>query len=351
MVKTIVVFGATGLQGKYCIEVSLVSESSTPWDTPWDLYHTIAKYNTLHETRAHAQKLATYNIPTVDYRVIALTRSPTSSTSKHLASLAGVEILQVADDCMENPTPVFEQLQTKFGIGKGGVDGVLSVQGYVDDKMMVKQGGLFPRLPPRAALGVDAQGRRLRMRVKLGVWGIWFIRARILEAWTTVGSRREFLVSPLSRLGPALEREKGGRPKSGRITSRLDATSPPRLPSAHRLTSQIRSEAHGREPHPLALTAPHLPPSGAIHGELPPHVCLHVQARPHGGDALYILRAPGAQTPVDRCAGYRRRWGAGVRQGAGVDGGGGQAGGVGGDDGGDRSRVQGGEWRGGRATR
>ncbi|KAL7421100.1 hypothetical protein Q5752_003984 [Cryptotrichosporon argae] len=98
MAKTIVVFGSTGVQGSSLIKA-----------------------------------LAGHNTPIITYHIVALTRNPSSSASKRLAALPGVEVVQVAENNMDEPAAVFAKL------GRA-VHGVFSVQGYVDDKAMIRQG-------------------------------------------------------------------------------------------------------------------------------------------------------------------------------------------------------------------
>ncbi|WWC88919.1 uncharacterized protein L201_003834 [Kwoniella dendrophila CBS 6074] len=95
--KVIVVFGATGVQGTGLIEALS---------------------------------------PNDDFSIIALSRNPSSSSSTYLSKLPHVQVVQVADNCMDEPSKVFQSL----GLHKGGVYGVFSVQGYVDDATMIKQG-------------------------------------------------------------------------------------------------------------------------------------------------------------------------------------------------------------------
>ncbi|KAK8845630.1 hypothetical protein IAR55_006346 [Kwoniella newhampshirensis] len=97
--KTIVAFGATGTQGTAMIQ------ALTSLDPSWI--------------------------------ILALTRNPESSASKRLASLRGVKVIKVAENCMEEPDKVFASLE---GVRKGEVHGVFSVQGYENDKNMVKFG-------------------------------------------------------------------------------------------------------------------------------------------------------------------------------------------------------------------
>ncbi|WWC62329.1 uncharacterized protein I303_104925 [Kwoniella dejecticola CBS 10117] len=95
--KTIIVFGATGVQGKGLIEALS---------------------------------------PHAEFNIIALSRNPLSSSSKYLASLPRVKVIKVPDNCMEEPSKVFQSLDLQ----KGDVYGVFSVQGYVDDTTMIRQG-------------------------------------------------------------------------------------------------------------------------------------------------------------------------------------------------------------------
>jgi hypothetical protein len=83
--------------------------------------------------------LSSQNNPTQQYTIYALTRSPASFSSRKLAALPGVKVLNVDADCMDNPSKVFADLQ-KQGIEKGQVYGVFSVQGYVSDQKMYTQG-------------------------------------------------------------------------------------------------------------------------------------------------------------------------------------------------------------------
>ncbi|WWC70549.1 uncharacterized protein I206_104500 [Kwoniella pini CBS 10737] len=96
-VRIIVVFGATGVQGTGLIE------ALSP-----------------HE----------------EFSILALSRNPQSESSKYLASLPRVKVVKVPDDCMEEPLKVFQSLNLQ----KGDVHGVFSVQGYVDDTTMIRQG-------------------------------------------------------------------------------------------------------------------------------------------------------------------------------------------------------------------
>ncbi|WWD19578.1 hypothetical protein CI109_104039 [Kwoniella shandongensis] len=100
--KNIVVFGATGLQGTALINA-------------------LTKYNTSTSTR---------------FNVFAFSRSPSAPSSTRLASLPGVEVVEVAKDYMDDPTKAFEA----SGLAKGEVDGVFSVQGYVSEAAELKQG-------------------------------------------------------------------------------------------------------------------------------------------------------------------------------------------------------------------
>ncbi|WWD22583.1 NAD(P)H:quinone oxidoreductase, type IV [Kwoniella shandongensis] len=98
MNKTIVVFGATGLQGTAMIRALTTS------DPTWT--------------------------------ILALTRNPTSPSSQKLASYPGVKLVKVDANCMEEPDKVFASL----GMEKGDVHGVFSVQGYENDANIVKFG-------------------------------------------------------------------------------------------------------------------------------------------------------------------------------------------------------------------
>ncbi|ORY35053.1 hypothetical protein BCR39DRAFT_556553 [Naematelia encephala] len=100
--KVIVVFGATGLQGRYLIEA--LSANNTRALTPW--------------------------------KIIALSRSSTSPSSTALAKLPGVHVVQVEQDVMEAPAKAF----AATGIEKGKVYGCVSIQGYVDVEAMYRQG-------------------------------------------------------------------------------------------------------------------------------------------------------------------------------------------------------------------
>ncbi|WRT67562.1 uncharacterized protein IL334_004534 [Kwoniella shivajii] len=98
--KTIVVFGSTGLQGTALIEALS---------------------------------------PNPDFSIIALSRNPTSGSAQQLAKLPRVQVVKVADDNMDEPSKVFPAL----GLEKGDVYGVFSVQSYVDDNTMIKQGKII----------------------------------------------------------------------------------------------------------------------------------------------------------------------------------------------------------------
>ncbi|ODO05691.1 hypothetical protein I350_04751 [Cryptococcus amylolentus CBS 6273] len=100
MSKIIVVFGATGQQGSALINA-----------------------------------LSEYNTPTPHYTILALSRSPLAPSSVTLGSLPGVKIVPVAKNYMDEPDKVF----LDNGLGKGGVWGVFSVQGYVSEDVEWKQ--------------------------------------------------------------------------------------------------------------------------------------------------------------------------------------------------------------------
>ncbi|WVR06181.1 hypothetical protein IAU60_003211 [Kwoniella sp. DSM 27419] len=95
--KTIVVFGATGVQGTALIEA--LSPNNT-------------------------------------FRIIALSRNPASGPSKKLAALPNTTVAEAPATVMDKPLEVLESL----GLKKGEIHGVFSVQGYVDDAAMVRQG-------------------------------------------------------------------------------------------------------------------------------------------------------------------------------------------------------------------
>lgn len=130
--KVIVVFGATGVQGKGFCQVG------------YTYLHTIRQTSMLTPTQWLSKHPNSYTI-------YALTRSPTSSASKYLSSLPNVNVIQVAPDCMENPKVVFRSLE-KYGVKENGVYGVFSVQGYVDDKTKYRQ-------------GASRQGREVKKRL------------------------------------------------------------------------------------------------------------------------------------------------------------------------------------------
>ncbi|TYJ58823.1 hypothetical protein B9479_000255 [Cryptococcus floricola] len=100
MSKIIVVFGATGQQGSALINA-----------------------------------LAEYNTPTPQYTILALSRSPLAPSSVALGSLPGVKVVPVARNYMDEPDKMF----LDNGLGKGGVWGVFSVQGYVSEDVEWKQ--------------------------------------------------------------------------------------------------------------------------------------------------------------------------------------------------------------------
>ncbi|ORY21904.1 hypothetical protein BCR39DRAFT_552665 [Naematelia encephala] len=102
--KVIVVFGATGVQGRYLIEALSSNNSPNSDSTPWT--------------------------------IIALSRNVTSSTSTSLAKLPGVRVVQVEADVMDVPIKAF----AATGVEKGKVYGCVSIQGYVDVKTMYSQG-------------------------------------------------------------------------------------------------------------------------------------------------------------------------------------------------------------------
>ncbi|KAL7423722.1 hypothetical protein Q5752_001304 [Cryptotrichosporon argae] len=97
MSKSILVFGATGQQGSALIRA-----------------------------------LAAHNLPTPTYTILALSRAPSSASSTRLAELAGVRVVGVAKNYMDDPAAVFAAI--------GEVWGVFSVQGYVDEKVEEAQG-------------------------------------------------------------------------------------------------------------------------------------------------------------------------------------------------------------------
>ncbi|RSH94641.1 hypothetical protein EHS25_004445 [Saitozyma podzolica] len=101
--KTVVVFGATGVQGTAFIKA-------------------LSGYNT--------------NPTSPAYTILALTRDSTSGSSTRLASLPGVQVKQVAKNCMDEPAKAFADA----GVTKGGVYAVFSVQSYVSPKMDIAQG-------------------------------------------------------------------------------------------------------------------------------------------------------------------------------------------------------------------
>ena len=90
------------------------------------------------------QALAKYNegVTPPRWRMIAVTRSTGSATTKYLSSIDNVTCFKAAENNQDEPTKVFQDLQSSLGIGRGDVYGVFSVQGYVDDVAMVRQGGL-----------------------------------------------------------------------------------------------------------------------------------------------------------------------------------------------------------------
>ncbi|WVQ84315.1 hypothetical protein IAT38_006467 [Cryptococcus sp. DSM 104549] len=101
MSKSIVVFGATGLQGSALVKA-----------------------------------LSVYNTPSQKFTIYALSRSSATPSSDHLAALPGVKVVQAAKNYMDEPDKVFEDLELKAG----DVYGVFSVQGYVSEDVELKQG-------------------------------------------------------------------------------------------------------------------------------------------------------------------------------------------------------------------
>ena len=88
------------------------------------------------------QALSKHNTPQITYPITALTRSPTSTAAQQLASLPGVSLLQVDADVMDHPEKAFQSIKAE------GEDvwGVFSVQGYVADDVMIRQGGFLDRM-------------------------------------------------------------------------------------------------------------------------------------------------------------------------------------------------------------
>ncbi|KAK6909533.1 hypothetical protein I203_103553 [Kwoniella mangroviensis CBS 8507] len=97
-VKNVVVFGATGQQGTAFIEA-----------------------------------LSSHN---GQYKIYALSRNLSSSSSVKLSKLPGVEVVQVNKDYMDKPELAF----TATGLKENEVYGVFNVQGYVSEKVELAQG-------------------------------------------------------------------------------------------------------------------------------------------------------------------------------------------------------------------
>jgi len=70
------------------------------------------------------------------WNIIALTRDSSSAQSQRLAKLQGVKVVQAGPKLMDEPA----ETMSSIVIPEGSVHGVFSVQGYVSDEIMVKQG-------------------------------------------------------------------------------------------------------------------------------------------------------------------------------------------------------------------
>jgi hypothetical protein len=99
------------------------------------------------------QALSGYNInpSSPAYTILALTRDSTSGSSTRLASLPGVQVKQVAKNCMDEPAKAFADA----GVTKGGVYAVLSVQSYVSPKVDIAQGQCGSTAP--RSTGLEAE--------------------------------------------------------------------------------------------------------------------------------------------------------------------------------------------------
>ena len=94
----------------------------------------------MHFLRKALAKVNDTATPAESWKIIAVTRNPSSGAAKHFSTLSGVTCFKAAENNQDEPAKVFDLIGSDLCITRGQVHAVVSIQGYVDDPTMIKQG-------------------------------------------------------------------------------------------------------------------------------------------------------------------------------------------------------------------